>query len=126
MSASTTRLQVLVTEMVCWAAGGPQKYTGRSMKESHEHLSPTLDAQLSSNQCRPFVNELGLRAVVRVIYRLLEFQYRCAGLSIRQSTACRLVQAREPATGIIVIDTPAVLDRADAIRDPPGVIEFKR
>ena len=28
----------LVTEMVCWATGGPQKYTGRSMKESHEHL----------------------------------------------------------------------------------------
>jgi hemoglobin len=31
----------LVTEMVCWAAGGPQKYTGRSMKESHEHLMIT-------------------------------------------------------------------------------------
>jgi len=28
----------LVTEMVCWATGGPQKYTGRSMKESHEQL----------------------------------------------------------------------------------------
>src|SRR2546430_17496410 len=24
----------LVTEMVCWATGGPQKYTGRSMYES--------------------------------------------------------------------------------------------
>ena len=31
----------LVTEMVCWAAGGPQKYTGRSMQESHEHLMIT-------------------------------------------------------------------------------------
>jgi hemoglobin len=28
----------LVTEMVCWAAGGPQQYTGRSMFESHSHL----------------------------------------------------------------------------------------
>jgi hemoglobin len=28
----------LVTEMVCWATGGPQKYTGRSMKESHKDL----------------------------------------------------------------------------------------
>jgi hypothetical protein len=28
----------LVTEMLCWAAGGPQKYTGRAMKESHQHL----------------------------------------------------------------------------------------
>ena len=31
----------LVTEMVCWAAGGPQRYTGRSMRESHQHLKIT-------------------------------------------------------------------------------------
>ena len=28
----------LVTEMVGWATGGPQKYTGRSMADSHQHL----------------------------------------------------------------------------------------
>ena len=28
----------LVTEMVCEATGGPQKYTGRSMRDSHKHL----------------------------------------------------------------------------------------
>jgi hemoglobin len=28
----------LVTEMVCWATGGPQKYSGRSMHDSHHHL----------------------------------------------------------------------------------------
>jgi hemoglobin len=28
----------LVTEMVCEATGGPQKYTGRSMRDSHQHL----------------------------------------------------------------------------------------
>jgi hemoglobin len=28
----------LVTEMVCWAAGGPQKYTGRTMLDSHREL----------------------------------------------------------------------------------------
>ena len=28
----------LVTEMVCWASGGPQKYTGKSMADSHIHL----------------------------------------------------------------------------------------
>src|SRR5262249_797308 len=27
-----------VTEMICWATGGPQNYTGRSMTESHKHL----------------------------------------------------------------------------------------
>jgi hemoglobin len=30
-----------VTEMVCWATGGPQKYTGRAMSESHKHLKIT-------------------------------------------------------------------------------------
>src|SRR5438067_13118454 len=28
-----------VTEMVCWASGGPQKYTGRSMAESHADMN---------------------------------------------------------------------------------------
>jgi len=27
--------------MVCWATGGPQKYTGKSMAESHSHLKIT-------------------------------------------------------------------------------------
>jgi NB-ARC domain-containing protein/globin len=31
----------LATEMVCWAAGGPQKYTGRSMYESHKDMKIT-------------------------------------------------------------------------------------
>ena len=31
----------LVTEMVCWAAGGPQNYTGRSMADSHAQLKIT-------------------------------------------------------------------------------------
>src|SRR5215467_1594614 len=31
----------LVTEMVGWAAGGPQQYSGRSMAESHRHLMIT-------------------------------------------------------------------------------------
>src|SRR5207237_6687671 len=31
----------LVTEMVGWASGGPQKYTGRPMRESHEQLNIT-------------------------------------------------------------------------------------
>ena len=38
---SPAGFKYLVTEMVCWATGGPQKYTGRSMKESHQHLKIT-------------------------------------------------------------------------------------
>jgi hemoglobin len=33
----------LVTEMVCWAAGGPQEYSGRPMGDSHRHLGITED-----------------------------------------------------------------------------------
>jgi hemoglobin len=33
----------LVTEMVCWAAAGPQAYTGRSMADSHQHLKIAAD-----------------------------------------------------------------------------------
>jgi hemoglobin len=31
----------LATELVCWASGGPQTYTGRSMADSHRHLNIT-------------------------------------------------------------------------------------
>ena len=31
----------LVTEMVCWATGGPQQYSGRSMEDSHRDLMIT-------------------------------------------------------------------------------------
>lgn len=31
----------LVTEMVCMATGGPQRYTGKAMEESHRHLKIT-------------------------------------------------------------------------------------
>jgi hemoglobin len=32
-----------VTEMVCGATGGPQRYTGRTMKDSHQALMITSD-----------------------------------------------------------------------------------
>src|SRR6202795_5317213 len=38
---SRAGFKYLVTEMVCWATGGPQKYSGRSMADSHAHLDIT-------------------------------------------------------------------------------------
>ena len=38
---SPAGFKYLVTEMVGWATGGPQKYTGRSMKDSHQNLMIT-------------------------------------------------------------------------------------
>ena len=42
----------LVTEMLCWAAGGPQRYTGRSMAESHRHLL------ITSEEWQAFMDDL--------------------------------------------------------------------
>ncbi len=38
---SRAGFKYLVTEMVCWATGGPQQYTGKTMRDSHEHLDIT-------------------------------------------------------------------------------------
>ncbi len=38
---SRAGFKYLVTEQVCQAAGGPQRYTGRSMYDSHAHLDIT-------------------------------------------------------------------------------------
>jgi hemoglobin len=40
-SGAARGFKYLVTEMVCWAAGGPHKYTGKSMAESHQQLKIT-------------------------------------------------------------------------------------
>jgi hemoglobin len=35
---SRAGFKFLATELVCWASGGPQQYSGRSMRDSHQHL----------------------------------------------------------------------------------------
>src|SRR5881409_2007581 len=42
----------LVTEMVCWASGGPQKYSGRPMAESH------ADMKITSQEWEAFMDDL--------------------------------------------------------------------
>jgi hemoglobin len=42
----------LVTEMVCWATGGPQRYSGRTMEDAHRHLRITAD------EWRAFLDDL--------------------------------------------------------------------
>jgi len=40
---SAQGFKFLVIEMVCWASGGPQQYSGRAMGDSHRHLMITND-----------------------------------------------------------------------------------
>jgi hemoglobin len=40
---SPAGFKYLVTEMSCWATGGPQQYSGRSMYDSHAHLKITAE-----------------------------------------------------------------------------------
>jgi hemoglobin len=49
---SRSGFKYLVTEQVCWAAGGPQTYSGRSMRDSHEHLA------ITSGQWEAFLDDL--------------------------------------------------------------------
>lgn len=49
---SRSGFKYLVTEMVCWATGGPQKYTGRSMFDSHAHLD------ITEGEWRAFMDDL--------------------------------------------------------------------
>jgi hemoglobin len=67
----------LATEMVCWAAGGPQKYTGRSMVDSHRHLKITPqewaafmdDLQQTLDKFKvPAAEQAELRAIVQSTY----------------------------------------------------------
>lgn len=67
----------LATEMVCWASGGPQKYTGRSMADSHSHLNITPqeweafmdDFQQTLDKFKvPAAEQTELRAIVQSTY----------------------------------------------------------
>jgi len=67
----------LATEMVCWASGGPQKYTGRSMADSHRHLNITPqewdacmdDFQQTLDKFKvPAAEQAELRAIVQSTY----------------------------------------------------------
>jgi hemoglobin len=51
---SAAGFKYLVTEMACEAAGGPQKYTGRSMGDSHRHL------MITDNEWQAFMDDFQL------------------------------------------------------------------
>jgi hemoglobin len=60
---SKAGFKYLVTEQVCAAAGGPQRYTGRSMFDSHSHLeitAPEWDAFL--DDLRKTLDQFGVPA----------------------------------------------------------------
>jgi len=70
---SAAGFKYLVTEMICWASGGPQKYSGRSMGDSHRHLMITEqewlafldDFQQTLNKFKvPVAEQQELKAIV--------------------------------------------------------------
>jgi len=67
----------LVTEMLCWASGGPQKYSGRSMVDSHRDLNITPqeweafmdDLQQTLDKFKvPAAEQAEVRAIVQSTY----------------------------------------------------------
>jgi hemoglobin len=73
----------LVTEMVGWAAGGPQKYTGRSMADSHVNLKITEPEWIAF--CKDFQDTLDKFSVPAKEQGEL--------FAIVQSTKCDIVSA---------------------------------
>ena len=74
---SKAGFKYLVTEMVCWATGGPQTYTGRSMADSHRHLNITPQEwdvfmadfkQTLDKFSVPAAEQAELRAIVQSTY----------------------------------------------------------
>jgi hemoglobin len=48
---SPAGFKYLVTEMVCWATGGPQRYSGRPMGDSHRYL------MITAGEWQAFMND---------------------------------------------------------------------
>ena len=60
---SPAGFKYLVTEMVGWASGGPQQYSGRSMGDSHRHLMITPEEwQAFMDDLQQALNKFGVAA----------------------------------------------------------------
>ena len=58
---SAAGFKYFVTEMLCQAAGGPQRYSGRSMGDSHRHLMITDEEWLAfMDDLQQTLEEFGL------------------------------------------------------------------
>ncbi len=73
----------LVTEFVCWATGGPQQYSGRSMHDSHAHL------RMTNKEWAAFMHDLD-----QSLYKFKVPEAECAEL-------IALVESVKPEIGII-------------------------
>ena len=74
---SPAGFKYFVTEMLCWASGGPQQYSGRSMADSHRHLNITPqeweafmdDLQQTLDKFKvPAAEQAEVRAIVQSTY----------------------------------------------------------
>jgi truncated hemoglobin YjbI len=85
----------LVTEMLCWAAGGPQRYSGRTMEDSHRNLgipasgrrSWTTCSRLSINSPSQLRSRLRSGRLSRVRARELSLPMRSRSSPLRSSPA---------------------------------------
>jgi hemoglobin len=115
---SAAGFKYYVTEMVCWVTGGPQKYTGRSMSESHKDLKITESEWAAF--CKDFDDTMArfnvpeaeskeLFAIVESTSRIFEFDHRNGKRA--HAEAFRLSFQYEVAqTGGIALALPGELD----------------
>src|ERR1700687_2245288 len=69
----------LVTEMLCWAAGGPQRYSGRSMEQSHREMAITPgEWQAFMDDCQPTLDKFSVPAAEQAEVKALVESTRAA------------------------------------------------
>jgi hemoglobin len=83
---SSQGFKYYVTEMVCWAAGGPQTYSGRSMLDAHSEL------RITAEEWEAFMDDL---------------HQSLAAFSVPGREAAELVAIVESTKGDIVTSAPA-------------------
>ncbi len=109
----------LVTEMLCWAAGGPQRYSGRSMEESHRDMAITPgewqafmdDVQTTLDKFSvPAAEQAEVKALVAG-RAILMVSVACARPAGKDSTAIWRPLARLPRTALCAGRTRALVRR---------------
>jgi hypothetical protein len=100
---SAAGFKYYVTEMVCWATGGPQNYTGRSMSEAHKNLKIT-ESEWDAF-CKDFVLTIGSPLL-------------CSGCATVHHSITPCESGQLPTIGFLGASTPSAMFSHVVLRRP--------
>jgi hemoglobin len=98
----------LVTEMLCWAAGGPQRYSGRTMEESHRHLA------ITPSEWEAFMNDLQMTLDKFSVPAAEQAEIKALVESTRAAIVVPAVETIRDAFNAAMRPTPILDEQAEA------------